>query len=87
MGETQIEELFSKFCEVRRVVMKDVVDRGCTEVKGHYAFVWTGGVEQAIAAKNALHNVKINGKKLQVTQAASLAIPGGSSSFVYVTSR
>ena len=46
--------------------MKDVVDRGTGDLKGHYAFVWTGSVEQATAAKNALHNVKINGKKLQV---------------------
>jgi len=66
MGEEQIIELFGAFCEVRRVVMKDVVDRTTGELKGHYCFVWTGGIEQGIAAKNALHNMKINGKKLQV---------------------
>jgi len=49
--------------------MKDVNDRATGELKGHYAFVWTGGVEQATEAKNALHNVKINGKKLQVKYA------------------
>ena len=49
--------------------MKDVVDRSTGELKGHYAFVWTGGVEQATEAKNALHNLKINGKKLQVKYA------------------
>lgn len=69
LGEEQIEELFGAFCEVRRVVMKDVNDRATGELKGHYAFVWTGGVEQATEAKNALHNVKINGKKLQVKYA------------------
>lgn len=46
--------------------MKDVIDRTTGELKGHYAFVWTGSVEQATTVKNALHNAKINGKKLQV---------------------
>ena len=48
------------------MVMKDVVDRATGEMRGHYAFVWTGGMEQAVLAKEALHNVKINGRKLQV---------------------
>jgi len=69
LGEKQIEDLFGAFCEVRRVVMKDVTDRSTGELRGHYAFVWTGGVDQATEAKNALHNVKINGKKLQVKYA------------------
>lgn len=69
LGEKQIEDLFGAYCEVRRVVMKDVTDRSTGELKGHYAFVWTGGVDQATEAKNALHNAKINGKKLQVKYA------------------
>jgi RNA recognition motif-containing protein len=66
LREEEIEDLFSAFCEVRRVVMKDVMDRASGELKGHYAFVWTGSVEQATCAKNALHNVRLGGKKLQV---------------------
>jgi len=64
--EEHMKDMFSSFCEVRRVVMKDVIDKNTTKFKGRYCFVWTGSIEQSTRAKNALHNMKLNGKKLQV---------------------
>lgn len=66
MTEADIKELFEAYCKVRRVVMKGVVDRATCELKGRYCFVWTGSVDEASLAKNALHNAEINGKKMQV---------------------
>jgi RNA recognition motif-containing protein len=53
-----VEALFARHCAVKRVVMKPA----------GYCFVWTGAVDQAIAAKEALHNRPFMGMSLQARE-------------------
>jgi len=65
VGEAEIEELFLSVCDVRRVVMKT----------NGYCFVWTGGLAQAVAAKEALNGYHWRGSPLQVAPTHSCFIP------------
>jgi hypothetical protein len=63
--ESALEALFSLFCEVKCVVMKEVLNRNSGEVEGRYCFVWTTCLQQATKARNALDKFNLNGKLLQ----------------------
>jgi len=52
----QVEALFARHCTVKRVVMKPA----------GYCFVWTGAIDQAVRARDALHNKPFMGMALQV---------------------
>mmetsp|Transcript_16354 Transcript_16354/g.19344 ORF Transcript_16354/g.19344 Transcript_16354/m.19344 type:complete len:496 (-) Transcript_16354:180-1667(-) len=73
--ESGIETLFSSFCQVKCVVMKEVLNRTSRCVEGRYCFVWTAGVQQATTARNALHNYNLNGSILQVSFAKDRKAP------------